>query len=198
METRSVIPVGGREPIPVDVRFVAATHRSLRAEVEAGRFRADLMYRLRVIPVFVPPLRERPGDIGLLCERTLARMNERRRRRIERISPAALAALERYDWPGNVRELLNVITYAYAMGDGPELSIADLPAEILDTPRRCADPEGEPLAPGSADAGAILAALRAAGGNRSEAARRLGVSRVTLWRRMKEMGALDPSTPAPE
>ncbi|MBC7052274.1 AAA family ATPase, partial [Salmonella enterica subsp. enterica serovar Enteritidis] len=92
-----------------------------RKEVEAGRFRADLLYRLRVIPIFLPPLRERPDDLGLLCDKLVLDMNPGRRRKIERIAPAALAILARHAWPGNVRELRNVLAYAYATGDGPLL-----------------------------------------------------------------------------
>ena len=115
--------------MPVDVRFVSATHRALRAEVQAGRFRADLMFRLRVIPIFLPPLRERPGDVRLLCEVLRREIEQKSRRRVEHVSPAALDILERYDFPGNVRELKNVLAYAYAIGDGPVLLPSDLPPE---------------------------------------------------------------------
>ncbi len=197
LETRTVIPIGGREPIAVDVRIVSATHRALRGEVEAGRFRADLMYRLRVIPVFIPPLRERPSDIALLVQKRIDATNGRRRRRIDRISPAALAALERHDWPGNVRELFNVVAYAYAMGDGPELQLSDLPPEILENVAARPTPPSTPVVssasppavdPDTSERARLERAVRDAGGNRSEAARRLGMSRVTLWRRLRELG----------
>lgn len=191
LETRTVIPVGGREPIPVDVRIVSATHRGLRKEVEAGRFRADLMYRLRVIPIFLPPLRERRGDVLLLAERFIARFNEKRGRRIERIAPATAALLESYDWPGNVRELQNVIAYAYAVGEGPTLLPSDLPPEFHEqgqlAPAEPAPADPEALPP---EARRILQVLERVGGNRERAARILGVSRVTLWRRMRDLGLL--------
>ncbi|MBK8252924.1 MAG: sigma 54-interacting transcriptional regulator [Polyangiaceae bacterium] len=192
IETRTVIPVGARDPIPVDVRFVSATHRALRKEVEAGRFRADLMYRLRVIPIFLPPLRERPGDIRLLCDKLIEEFNATRRRRIEHVSPAALEVLLRYDFPGNVRELKNVLQYAYAIGDGPILLHSDLPPELFETPAETvvlntpttASPPGD-LDP---DTARILRALERTGGSRERAAQLLGMSRVTLWRRMRELG----------
>ncbi len=192
VETRAVVPVGARDPVPVDVRFVSATHRALRREVEAGRFRADLMYRLRVIPLFLPALREREGDVGLLCERFIAQMNASWRRTIERVSPAALAALEHHDWPGNVRELKNVLSYAYAIGDGPSLEPSDLPPELLD-PALSAEEHAwvgppEPTAGPGAEARRLLETLERAGGSRERAAKILGLSRVTLWRRMKQLG----------
>ncbi|MEZ4361292.1 MAG: sigma 54-interacting transcriptional regulator [Kofleriaceae bacterium] len=194
LETRTVVPVGGREAIPVDVRVVSATHRALRAEVEAGRFRADLMFRLRVIPVRLPPLRERPADVILLTEKLIEELNARGRRQIESISPAAAAALERHEWPGNVRELRNVLAYAFAIGDGPVLELVDLPQEVASlTPPVSevvvADPE--PRATGAPQAQRIREALARTAGNRDRAAKLLGWSRVTLWRRMRALGLED-------
>ncbi|MDC0746085.1 sigma-54 interaction domain-containing protein [Polyangium mundeleinium] len=199
VETRSVLPVGAREPVPVDVRFVSATHRALRKEVEAGRFRADLMYRLRVIPVFIPSLRERPDDIPLLVEKFMALRNETSRRRVDRVSPAAMTLLRRYSWPGNVRELKNVLAYAYAMGDGPTLVPADLPPELLDPSLFGAEqvaPSPTPAAGAehpNPEARRILEVLGRTGGNRQRAAKILGLSRVTLWRRMRELGIAGPA-----
>jgi transcriptional regulator with PAS, ATPase and Fis domain len=201
LETRTVIPVGAREAIPVDVRVVSATHRALRREVEAGRFRADLMFRLRVIPIFLPPLRARPGDVRLLCERFIADMNKKSKRRIEQLAPAALKILEAYAWPGNVRELKNVLTYAYAIGEGPVLRAADLPPELhdvsasldADEPPPRAEPasdHAEPARALSPEAQRIAHVLERTAGNRDRAARILGLSRVTLWRRMRALGLL--------
>ncbi|APR75772.1 Nitrogen regulation protein NtrC [Minicystis rosea] len=200
IETRTVIPIGAREAIPVDVRIVSATHRALRKEVEAGRFRADLMFRLRVIPIFLPPLRERPGDVRLLCERFIEEMNERSRRRVERLAPAALRILSMYAFPGNVRELKNVLAYAYAIGDGPILDAADLPPELTEPSAASDDvPRGAAPAPARSDAvrglspeaQRIAHVLERTAGNRGRAARILGLSRVTLWRRMRALGLLD-------
>jgi len=191
VETRTVIPVGGSDPIPVNVRLVAATHQSLRRAVELGRFRADLMYRLRVVPLLIPPLRARPGDVALLTDRIVEELNKAGERHVARVSPGARAALERYPWPGNVRELRNALQYAFVIGEGPVLTEADLlaeitstePGEALSAPRVNAPPPVE----GSPEAQRVRRALERAGGNRTRAAKILGVSRVTLWRRMKEL-----------
>ncbi|MBK7534785.1 MAG: sigma 54-interacting transcriptional regulator [Myxococcales bacterium] len=193
LETHTVLPVGGREAISVDVRIVSATHRALRAEVEAGRFRADLMFRLRVIPVRLPPLRERPADVLLIADKLITELNARGRRQVAHVAPAAAAALERHPWPGNVRELRNVLAYAFAIGEGPVLELGDLPPEVASlTP-----PMAEVLVPAVAaaiDEGAspearrIRDALARTGGNRDRAAKLLGWSRVTLWRRMRALG----------
>lgn len=194
VQTHTVIPVGGREPVPVDVRIVTATHRALREEVRAGRFRADLMYRLRVVPIFLPPLRARRGDVPLLTRRFVASMNERGGRVIEHVADEAMQALEAYSWPGNVRELMNVLEYAYAVGDGPVLVSADLPLEVLDPASTLAESVPQINAPPDTEtpeAQRIRRALERAAGNRTRAAHTLGVSRTTLWRRMKELGLLD-------
>ncbi len=195
VETGSVLPLGARLPVPTDVRIVSATHRALREEAAAGRFRADLLYRLRVIPIFLPPLRDRPADLPLLCEKIVLQMNPSRRRKIERISPAALDVLSRHSWPGNIRELRNVLAYAYATGDGAVLVPADLPPELLapSTARaRVAEDESNDGRGARPDARAeterIRDALRRAMGSREKAAAALGMSRVTLWRRMRSLG----------
>ncbi len=188
LETGTVLPVGAREPISVDVRIVSATHRGLRKEVEHGRFRADLMYRLRVIPIFLPPLRARRGDPTLLARIMLEEFNKKSRRQISSIANDALEALESWDWPGNIRELRNALAYAYVIGEGPTLRAADLPPEVL------GEEPGEqvvrPLASAepSPEMGRILEALEKANGRRAEAAAALGMSRITLWRRMKALG----------
>ena len=194
IETRSVLPVGAREPTPVDVRFISATHRALRAEVAAGRFRADLMYRLRVIPIRLPPLRERPADVLLIAGKVIEQQNARGRRRIASISAAAEAALERYEWLGNVRELRNALAYAFAIGEGPVLELADLPPEVAVPGRLDAEVAVVPAPAPDADADAaperarIREALARTAGNRDRAAKLLGLSRVTLWRRMRALG----------
>ncbi len=192
IETRTVLPVGAREPIPVDVRVISATHRALREEVEAGRFRADLMYRLRVIPIRLPPLRERPADVLLLSEKIIAELNARGRRQVANIAAPAEAALERYEWPGNVRELRNVLAYAFAIGEGPTLELADLPSEVA-SPLAAGGPETfvhdvSARPEENRELGRIRDALARTSGNRDRAAKLLGMSRVTLWRRMRDLG----------
>ena len=191
LETHTVLPVGARQPVPVDVRIVSATHRALRKEVEAGRFRADLMFRLRVIPVFLPPLRARRGDIALLLERFVEEKNARGPRRVERIAPATQRLLDAYDWPGNVRELKNVIEYAFAIGEGPVFVPTDLPPELLDPSFSADGPPREDAmtatTPEKGEAARIRRALERSAGSRERAAQILGISRVTLWRRMKAL-----------
>lgn len=192
LETRSVLPVGARDGVPVDVRIVSATHRALRQEVEAGRFRADLMYRLRVIPIFLPALRERPGDIPLLVEKLIETMNKTNRRTIFHVAENAMAALTQYAFPGNVRELKNILAYAYVVGDGARLELGHLPPEVAAVDTLAPSFAGENAAsfpdPESHDEKRIRAALVRTGGSREQAAKLLGLSRVTLWRRMRELG----------
>ncbi|MDY7229072.1 sigma-54 interaction domain-containing protein [Hyalangium rubrum] len=192
LETRTIIPVGGREPISVDVRIVAATHRALRQEVEQGRFRADLMYRLRVVPIFLPALRERPGDILPLAERFLAELNARGSHPVLRISAQARRQLQEYAWPGNVRELRNVMEYAHVMSEGPTLTEAELPPEFNEQARPArlrrslASPAPTAVQPRDLHLEDIHRALEQTQGNRVRAASLLGISRVTLWRRLRE------------
>jgi len=194
LQEKSVLPVGARRAIAVDVRVVAATHRSLRAEVAAGRFRADLMYRLRVIPLFLPPLRERGQDIELLCTHFVASWNQRSARRVSRVAEGALRALRSYAWPGNVRELQNAIEYAFVMGSGSVITEADLPPEVRGDPAPVLSHESaQPKAGGGAssihpEADKLLRAIDQAGGNRERAAQHLGISRTTLWRKLRRYG----------
>lgn len=198
LQEKSVVPVGGRSPIEVDVRIISATHTSLRQAVRQGRFREDLMYRLRVIPLFLPPLRERDGDIEVLAKHVLSNFADEHRE-VMAISSDALSLLEEHDWPGNVRELANVMEYAFAMGDGPVLTAAQLPPELNGTERvpvPNVPPEitGETL---SVEQVALLRALERASGHRGRAAASLGISRSTLWRRLKEIESLSEASAEP-
>ena len=199
LQDKTVIPVGGNDPVPVDVRIVSATHRALRREVEEGRFRSDLLYRLRVIPLFLPTLRQRPADVELLAWHFLdERAAAEGGRTIKRITPGALAALTDYDWPGNVRELQNVIEYANVMGEGPVLAESDLPPEVRGEERgaRVTRPDSELTALRAElppEARRYLTALERSGGHMGRAAQSLGISRTTLWRKLKKHG-LDRET----
>jgi len=204
LQEREVVRLGENHPRKVDVRVVAATHRDLDAMVRTGQFREDLYYRLRVLPLHVPPLRERASDIALLAARMLGELAERYRRAPLRVSPEALTALEAYRWPGNVRQLFNALEFAMVQADGPVILPHHLLPEIL-APGARGD-ERAPAAPGAARASAaeprgsyyrramrpdderalIRGALEDAGGNRAEAARRLGMSRTTLWKKLKD------------
>jgi len=197
LETHTVIPVGSTDPVEIDVRIIAATHQPLRTAVEQGRFRADLMYRLRIVPVFLPPLSARRGDVALLGHKMIEQLNAQGGRQITRISPGALEALTAYPWPGNVRELRSALEYAYVIGDGDQLVEADLPPEIIGTSPPGGTAAAANTSPVTADghrpeARRIRVALERAAGNRERAAQILGMSRVTLWRRMRSYGLLDP------
>jgi two-component system response regulator AtoC len=187
--------LGSWRPLRVDVRLVAATHRDLEAEVAHGRFRRDLFFRLNVIPVRVPPLRERLDEIPELAAFLAARLAGGVPVEVQ---PEALALLRAHPWPGNVRELRNALEHALVLGDGATVRVEDLP-EALRRPASGvpARPGGEaaasePLA--RTEARRILEALEAERGNRSAAARRLGITRRTLLYRMRKHG-IDPGPP---
>ena len=131
LEERVVTPVGASKEKPVDVRVVAATHRALKKEVEAGRFREDLMYRLRVVPIFVPPLREPAGRRGRASSLLPSAVQQGgTARHVETIAPETMRALLDHKWPGNVRELRNAVEFAFAVGRGDELLLSELPPEF--------------------------------------------------------------------
>lgn len=187
LQDRSFIPVGGDRAVTVDVRIVAATHRSLREEVKAGRFREDLMYRLRVVPIFLPALRERREDVALLLREFIERHNAHGRRRIERVAPEAMRVLLDHPWPGNVRELKNVVEYAFAVGRGPELRLSELPPEFREPHAPTPSKRAGRIAP-EGDAERIRRALQDSGGEIDRAARLAGMSRATFWRKRKRLG----------
>jgi len=191
LQERDFVPVGGDRAIKVDVRIVAATHRSLREQVKEGRFREDLMYRLRVVPVFLPPLRERRQDVSLLLWRFIDRHNAKGQRQILRVEPDAMRALFDHGWPGNVRELQNVVEYAFAVGRGETLRPEDLPPEFREAGPAQArlPPTGLPHNEAAFDeATQIRQALAAANGKIDPAAKQLGMSRATFWRKRKLYG----------
>jgi two-component system response regulator AtoC len=181
LQEHTFTALGSTTPKAVDVRLISATHESLRQVVEDQRFRADLMYRVRVIPLFLPPLRERGQDIPMLAHRFLDQLNQQAPRRVERIQPKALEALQSYSWPGNIRELRNVMEYAHVMGEGPEVTLQDLTPEL-----RGESPPGTDDNIKLRERRRILEALDAVAGSRHEAAEKLGMSRATLWRKMRE------------
>jgi len=188
IQERNYIPVGGDRSIEVDVRLVAATHRSLREEVKSGRFREDLMYRLRVVPIFIPPLRERREDISLLIWHFIHQHNAANFRKIEKIEPEAMRVLLDYAWPGNIRELHNVVEYAFAVGRGTTLRLSELPPEFREP--RVVNQQIRQAAPLSAEeeAAAIRQALNQSKGMVTTAAELLSMSRATFWRKRKLYG----------
>jgi len=192
--------VGGTRPIQTDVRFVAATNRDLRTAVRDGLFRLDLFYRLNVVAMTLPPLRERAGDVPALAQHFLERYRRELKRELRALTPDTLAALRRYAWPGNVRELENVIERAAVLADGPDVTPRDLPGEI----REAGLTEG--MSPEAARTyhaaveefkrGLIASTLRRTSGNRTRAARLLGLQRTYLARLIRDLGLAGP-TPVP-
>jgi transcriptional regulator with PAS, ATPase and Fis domain len=186
LEDRRVTPVGASSELLVDVRVIAATHRGLRHEVAAGRFREDLMYRLRVVPIFVPPLRSRRGDVEVLLRSFLWKFNKAGPRRVVNVAPDAMRALLDHDWPGNVRELRNVVEYAFAVGRGEELLLDELPPELQGRTED-GQPDELPLRE-SGERERIREALQLTEGGINAAAKRLGMSRATFWRKRRKHG----------
>ncbi len=192
LQERSYERVGESHPRKVEARIIAATNADLPDAVRAGRFRDDLYYRLRVVPIHIPPLSERTEDIEPLARHLLARIAARHNRTVQ-LSPDALRYLLAWPWPGNVRELENALEYAVAFCKGQTLQVEDLPLELRDHPRQPQTPVlmrrvGATVRAGRLDAADLLGALHANKWNRADAATSLGLSRTTLWRRMRALG----------
>ncbi|MBZ9559154.1 MULTISPECIES: sigma 54-interacting transcriptional regulator [unclassified Modicisalibacter] len=188
LQDREVEAVGATRLVPVDVRVIAATHRPLESLVARGEFREDLFYRINVVPLTIPPLRERREDIPVLARHLLARLAERRGRRCPVLGEAALACLCRHAWPGNVRELENVLEAAFYLG-GSRLGVDDLP-EALRGGVAAPAPYDLSLkaALASAECEALERALRECGGNRTRAARRLGIAKSSFYEKLARHG----------
>lgn len=201
LESRSLQRVGGNDDIKVDFRLVAATNRDLAKYVSEGKFREDLYYRLNVIDIKLPALKDRPGDIALLVSRFIKEFAKKNDIKISGINSEAMKALENYSWPGNVRQLRNVIERMVVLADGDRLTIADIPDEITNV--EATAPTVATIAPipatsntapteknanslADAEKNAILNALEKSGYNKTKAAERLGISRRTLHRKLKE------------
>ena len=196
LESGEVERVGGQEPIRVDVRVIAATNRDLRAEIAAGRFREDVYYRLNVIPIHLPPLRERAEDIPELAAHFLARLQARHGLVPPVLLPDAIERLMLYPWPGNVRELANVCERLAILHPGREVGAREVASMLPDSGAVKEIPGAAPveLSGGSLterldayERALILAALEEAGGNVADAARRLGTDRANLYRRMRRL-----------
>jgi two-component system, NtrC family, response regulator HydG len=193
LEAGEVQRVGSLQPRKVDVRIVAATNRDLRAEVDAGRFRTDLFYRLNVVELSVPPLRDRREDIPYLTAAFVKEFSQRFEKGIEGVSPAAERILMSGNWPGNVRELRNVLERACMLSDGRTLNERDVHAAMPSAreTRPAADERGGDL--GAIEKEHIVRVLADVRGNKLEAARRLGISRRTLYRRLERHGLMEPA-----
>ena len=186
IQEKEVLPVGGEEPISVDVRFIAATHRDLKEDVEKGNFRQDLFYRLNVITIKLPSLSNRDGDIPLLAYHFLTQKCKAMKKDVESITRESMELLCQYTWPGNIRELENVIERAVALASVPEIQVGDLPEYIrnlsVETYRRH-DSEFPTLE--EQEKNYIKWVLDKCNGNKTKAAKIMGIDRVSLWRKIK-------------
>ena len=189
LQERELLRVGGTEPVIIDVRFIAATNRDLQESVANGRFRADLYFRLNVVNLALPALRERRDDIPLLAFYFLKKFALAMGKPVDDIAADALRLLSRYDYPGNVRELANLIERGVALARGEMLELAHLPESLRSlTVRVALAASSEPQSLEKNEADHIAQVLAYTGGNRNQAADILGIDRVSLWRRIKRYG----------
>jgi two-component system response regulator HydG len=200
IENREIVRVGSNEPRKVDVRLLSATNRRLDDFIKEGKFREDLYFRLKVVRVVLPPLRDRPEDIPLLTEHYLKRLAAEHSKNVTGVTPEAQRALSAYAWPGNVRELINALETMVILAQNPVLDVADLPPEIR--PAAGAAAPADEVHPGmkiqEAERLLIQHALEAAGGSRIEAAAALGIGQRTLYRKIKRYGLIYADEPPPE
>ena len=184
LEEKEFTRVGGNELIKVDVRVVSATNKDLKMAIEKGGFREDLYYRLNVVTIELPPLRERKEDIPLFAQHFLRKFAQENQKEVTEFSPEAMQLLLNYDWPGNVRELENAIERAVILAKDSLITIPDLPYENMSPTRLVA--AGKELR--EVEKNHILNVLSQTGGNYSEAARILGITRMTLYNKVREYG----------
>ena len=198
LQEREIERLGGVRPVPVDVRILAATNVNLRSAVRARTFREDLYYRLNVVPIHVPPLRERREDIPALVEHFVRKIARECNRDVRGVSVGALEVLTRYDWPGNVRELENVLHRAVVLTRNPVIQLQDVPLDVAmpETGSRLGEDTGPPLreAMEQFERQYILRVLEGTGWNVSRAARRLGVHRNTVLTKLSGWGIQRPTT----
>ena len=190
IQEKEVTPLGSSRPVKVDVRIIAASNRNLEEEVKKGTFRDDLFYRLNVVPIHLPPLRERREDIPLLIEHFIAAFSTEYKVEPKQITPEALDKLEFYPWPGNIRELQNVIERVFALSRSDALTLADLPGAIVgfeEKPVNFHDLAELPTLE-SMERSLIATALRKSQGNKNEAARLLDIDRQRLYRKIEKYG----------
>jgi transcriptional regulator with PAS, ATPase and Fis domain len=187
LEEKVIERVGENTPIPVDVRIITATNRNLKQLMESGSFRTDFYYRIHVLPIHLPPLRERKEDIPLLAEFFLKRICLKIERIVHGFSPNAIHALMQYPWPGNVREFKSALEFACVTCQEAIIEARHLPPEIL-APSPCNNPQPEDIDPEENKRQRLIDALKKTHGNRTAAAKLLGVSRITVWNWMNRYG----------
>ena len=194
LQEREITRVGGEEVIHVDVRVIAATNKDLLEEIQAGRFREDLFYRLNVVTLNVPALKDRKQDIPLLAQHFLTTFSEKNKKEMKGITPQAMDRMLKHDWPGNVRELMNAVERGVVLSTSEYLDEKELP--FLPKDATSGDQAGSEMAiPADlpleeVEKASILKTLEAAGGNKSEASRRLGITRRTLHKKLKKYGVM--------
>ncbi len=190
LQTREVIPVGATDPQPIDVRLIAATNRDLDEEIKRGTFRGDLFYRLNVIALQLPPLRERREDIPLLAEHFLHRSGEQAKEEPKRLTPVATEVLQSYDWPGNVRELENALERAVILTRGSVIDVDAFPDRVVERKSRPLISDAPPANPtlDAVERAYIMWVLQSEGGNKTRAADILGIDPSTLYRKLSRYG----------
>jgi len=197
LEDQMVIRLGGREPKPVNVRIIAATNKQLKQEIEKGNFRCDLFYRLNVITVELPPLRERQDDIELLSRSFLDKINERLGKMVNHIDYEVLQVFKAYNWPGNIRELQNTIERAVHLSQGESISMRDIPRDIVEYGNHsAAKPNNNQAVEKDIDQNhsfkeieeRLIREYLQKYGNKKRVAKELGIARSTLYRKFEEYG----------
>jgi len=192
LQEREIRPVGATERIRINLRVIAATNRDLESAIRTGGFRQDLYFRLNVVQIKLPPLRERKSDIPLLVSSFLEKFSDPQRD-VRTISEDAMRRLVSYDWPGNVRELENAIERAVALGSGPLLHVGDLPSNLQYSPEQPLPASDELLPLEELERRAIVRALRETAGDKLAAARLLGIGKTTLYRKLKQYESEAPA-----
>jgi transcriptional regulator with GAF, ATPase, and Fis domain len=186
LETQQFDRVGDHHPISVDVRIISATNKNLPEMIAKKQFREDLFYRINVIPIYLPPLRERKEDIPVLVNSFIQRLQPVTGKHISALTPNALKLFMDYSWPGNVRELRSALEYAFVIAEAGKVDVEHLPPQFA--PGFGGTAIGAPQADSSPEKAALIEALRRSNGNQTQAARLLGINRVTVWNRMRKHG----------
>jgi transcriptional regulator with PAS, ATPase and Fis domain len=186
LEEKEFVPLGGTTSVRADVRVIAASHKDIETLVAAGSFRDDLYYRLNIIKIELPPLRERREDVPLLVEHFLSRLRSVKGKDISGVAAEVMGLLMNYPFPGNVRELENILEHGYVLAKGPIIEKKHLPLDFLKKTESGSPAAFPPRLVESAEARTIQDVLQRHKGSRVAAARELGVSRATLWRKIKK------------